>query len=68
MFDHFDNIGKIVKIRNIIFNDDKSKKNSVDHSFNTGRPCVIIDEIDGKMYLLPCSSSKKKNDIKIVIF
>lgn len=54
MFDLYDNIGKIVVIKGIIFSDEESKE--IDHCALTGRPCIVIDEIDDNMYLLPLSS------------
>lgn len=55
MFNSVDNLGKILLIRNDVFEDLNENKisHSLDH-FNM-RPCLIISELD-KMYLLPCTT------------
>lgn len=57
MFNLYDNIGKIIIVNNIVFIDKFLNRKVADHSSLTGRPCIIIDEIDDKMYLLPLTST-----------
>lgn len=44
-------VGNIVYFKNIIFEESK-----IDHSFNKGRPCVFLGELDNKMYFMPLSN------------
>jgi len=55
MFDNFDNLGKILFIKNDVFED--LNENEINHSLDHfgKRPCLIISELD-KMYLLPCTT------------
>lgn len=64
MFDKFDNIGKIMIINNIIFNDKYKNRLVIDHSALTGRPCIVLDEVDEFMYLLPMTSSRYQGNFK----
>ena len=59
MFDKFDNIGKIILVKNIVFTNKENIK-VADHSALKGRPCIIITETEDKMYLLPCCTSGDK--------
>jgi len=66
MFDNFDNLGKILFIKNDVFED--LNENEINHSLDHfgKRPCLIISELD-KMYLLPCKQNLILN-ILITIF
>lgn len=44
-------IGSIVFIKNIVF-DGKE----VDHSFNKGRPCIFLGELEDNMCFMPLSN------------
>jgi len=60
MFNKFDNIGKIVIVKNISFKDTKDGILQADHAALSGRPCIIISDSLDKMYLLPSTSNQKK--------
>lgn len=53
-------LGEIVIIRNIIFKDSLSLKTRVDHSWNNGRPCIIIYSDEEYDYYLTLTSKKAK--------
>ena len=55
-------IGDIVKLNNIIFNIDYKNgkminKKSIDHAFDSGRPCIYIGEHNENMYFISLSNS-----------
>lgn len=55
-------IGDIVKLDNIIFgtiykNGKLINKKSIDHAFDSGRPCIYIGEYDENMYFISLSNS-----------
>ena len=50
-------IGHIVIIRNIIFKNTLSNKKEVDHSWEQGRPCIIIHSDDEYDYFLTMKSN-----------
>lgn len=56
MFDIYDNIGKIIIIKNLSFKDFYREIPQADHCALTGRPCIILTEIEDKMYILPLTS------------
>lgn len=50
-------IGKIILMRNIVFNNSKASKYEIDHSWRNGRPCLIIYSDDEYDYFLTMKSS-----------
>ena len=56
-------IGSIVNIKNICF-----RNGEVDHSFNRGRPCIYLGELEDKMCFMPLIKCKfLKNKVKKII-
>lgn len=53
-------LGEIVIIKNIIFKDALSLKTRVDHSWNNGRPCIIIYSDEEYDYYLTLTSKQAK--------
>ena len=51
-------IGTIIIIKNLIFENTVSHKNEIDHSWEHGRPCVIIHSDEEYDYLLALTSKK----------
>ena len=49
-------IGTVIIVKNIIFENTLSHKNEIDHSWEHGRPCVIIYSDDENDYLLSLTS------------
>lgn len=52
-----DIIGNIVIIKNIIFENKTNNKKEIDHSWNNGRPCLIIYSDNEWDYFLPMQST-----------
>lgn len=52
-------IGKIVIIKNIIFENSLTNKKEADHAWNVGRPCIIIYSDNDYDYILPLKSRIK---------
>ena len=49
-------IGTVIIIKNLIFKNTLSQKNEIDHSWEHGRPCIIIYSDDEYDYLLTLTS------------
>lgn len=52
-------IGKIVIIKNIIFQNNIRNKKEADHAWNVGRPCIIIYSDNEYDYILPLKKKIK---------
>ena len=50
-------IGNIILIKNIVFSNHQKTKREIDHSWETGRPCIIIYSDENYDYFLPIKSS-----------
>lgn len=50
-------LGDIVVIKNIIFDNTVTGKKEADHSWSTGRPCLIIESDDEYDYFLTLTST-----------
>lgn len=55
IYEH-EQIGKIVIVKNLIFENNLTNKNEADHAWNVGRPCIIIYSDDNYDYILPLKS------------
>ncbi|MGM9882507.1 MAG: hypothetical protein ACI31S_06700 [Bacilli bacterium] len=55
-----ESIGNIIIVKNIIFKNTIINKNVPDHSFNYGRPCIIIYSDEKYDYLLTLTSKEKE--------
>lgn len=52
-----DTIGSIILMKNIVFQNANNKKNELDHSWQKGRPCIIIYSDEEYDYFLPITSN-----------
>ena len=53
----FDNTGKIIIVRNIVFKDFYEGKINYNHDKHFVRPCLVISELEDKRYVLPITST-----------
>lgn len=54
----FDNTGKIILVKNLIFKDFNDGKIEYNYDKRLVRPCLVISELEDKRYILPITSSK----------
>lgn len=66
MIEKYDDLGKIIIVRNIQFCG-KDGKIHLDHAYKNGRPCIIIDQSETNYYACPLTSKETSDTYPICI-
>lgn len=63
-----DQVGKIIIVKNIVFEKSGLSKRQVDHAWRSGRPCVVLYTDDDYDYILPLTHELRHSEYSYLFY